>query len=113
MVTIRVHVCVVFRQLGSPVSKGPSSKLDELDAALGLAADRAADSKRVRAIDTYIHTYIDLYRSYISYFFQVLHIMIFCLYVCVYVFLYFCIYVCRSQWSIVDIGDEPIESCLS
>ena len=37
----------MLRQLGSPRSKGPSSKLDELDAALGLAADGAADTKRV------------------------------------------------------------------
>ena len=77
------------------------------------AGSRQSRGLEEGAGDRYIHTYIDLYRSYISYFFQVLHIMIFCLYVCVYVFLYFCIYVCRSQWSIVDIGDEPIESCLS
>ena len=45
-------MCVsILRQLDNPRSKGPSSKLDELDAALGLATDGAADVKRVRTIE--------------------------------------------------------------
>ena len=45
-------MCVsILRQLDNPRSKGPSSKLDELDAALGLATDGAADAKRVRTIE--------------------------------------------------------------
>jgi hypothetical protein len=48
-------ICVsIPRQLDNPRSKGPSSKLDELDAALGLAADGAADAKRVRTIEPHL-----------------------------------------------------------